>query len=540
MVQKCVVLGCGSKWYPGCSLVFHSFPKEPTRRSQWLSSLKLKNKFYETAKVCSNHFVATDYILENRLKHTAIPFYSDVLEQSEVKNEASSVSVYYTPVKHDTIFPSTPSTSHCGLSDSLAMPEESLPTSNAMLTPIDLEKLVEVDNFTENIPLNAAGQDNISPPKKKTCRRDVLEEIIVENEVDDENTAPMKSFYSEKSVQVKLKTKREEILQKRNKSLMQKFVRHKKKVDNMQSLLATIREYTNNSEIENIIKGNFSNICEIFKKPPTDPRGVRYSDEVKAFALTLHFYSPKAYEFLKKLVALPHIETLRRSLATFNCNVGFLTEVLDYLKQEVMKSDKIYLKNVALIFDGMSVKKDLSPDQKTGKIFGYVDLGEITVSDPEQLASEALVFQIVSYGHYFKCPIAYFFIPNCLSGDLLAELLHTAIILLHEIDITVRSLTCDGAASNIKAYECLGCSLEEDNWKPYFLHPNSVTNVYCILDAAHILKLARNTLAEFVITSKTGNISFEYIKKLHEIQMKEGLKFANKLSANHVDFKNKK
>lgn len=165
------------------------------------------------------------------------------------------------------------------------------------------------------------------------------------------------------------------------------------------------------------------------------------------------------------------------------------------MKQDVTKSEK-YSKNVALIFDGMLLKKDLSRDQKTDKIYGYVDLGQIPVTDPEQLVSEALVFQI---GHYFKCPIPYFFIQNCLSEELLAELILTAIKLLQDIGITVHSLTCDGAVSNVKAYKHLVCSFNEDNWKPNFLHSNSLTNVYCLLDAAHMLKLARELLADFVI-----------------------------------------
>lgn len=304
--------------------------------------------------------------------------------------------------------------------------------------------------------------------------------------------------------------------------------------------MATIKKYTRQSEIENIIQGRFADICKEFNKTQINPHGVRYSEEVKAFALTLNFYSPKAYEFLRKYTTLPHVETIRRSLSLFNCNVGFLSEVLDYLKEQVKLPEKIYLKNVALIFDGMALKQNLAYDQKLDKVVGYVDLGPISVSDPEKLASEALVFQIVSYGVRFKCPIAYFFIANSLPGELLSELIKTTIILLDEIGVTVRSLTCDGASSNIKAYEYLGCSLDQNNLKPSFQHPNGKSNIYCLLDAAHMLKLARNVLADFEVKSNTGDISFEYIRKLHEVQSKEGLKFANKLSPLHIDFKNKK
>ncbi|CAG4944169.1 unnamed protein product [Colias eurytheme] len=308
----------------------------------------------------------------------------------------------------------------------------------------------------------------------------------------------------------------------------------------MKSLIKIVKSYTENSEIENIISGNFANICKEFKKKSKNPQGVRYSDEVKSFALTLHFYSAKAYEFIKQYATLPHVETLRRSLASFNCNVGFLSEVLEYLKLQVQVPEKSYLKNVALIFDGMALKQDLIYDQKLDKVFGYVDLGKIVVSDPEEMATEALVFQIVSYTTHFKCPIAYFFIKNTLHAELLAELLHTAVVLLTEIGITVRSMTCDGAPSNIRAYQFLGCQLQPENFQPYFSHPNGRDKIYCFLDAAHMLKLARNVLAEHEILSPSGSTSYGFIRSLHEVQREEGFKFGNKLSSTHVEYQNKK
>ena len=53
-----------------------------------------------------------------------------------------------------------------------------------------------------------------------------------------------------------------------------------------------------------------------------------YSANIKAFALTLHFYSPKAYNFVRQsfVNALPHVSTLRRWSSAVNGKPGF-TEV---------------------------------------------------------------------------------------------------------------------------------------------------------------------------------------------------------------------
>ncbi|CAG5058857.1 unnamed protein product [Parnassius apollo] len=318
------------------------------------------------------------------------------------------------------------------------------------------------------VPTVIINQETVSPGKTTSA---LHEESIVQiaallyqalvltfMKVSSEDDDPAKI---DRGVQVKIKSSKEEILEKKTKILKQKVARQTKKIQDISSLIATIKKYTGQSEIENIIQGRFADICKDFKKPQSNPHGVRYSEEVKAFALTLNFYSPKAYEFLRKYISLPHVETIRRSLSLFNCNVGFLSEVLEYLKEQVKTPEKkIYLKNVALIFDGMALKQNLAYDQKLDKVVGYVDLEPIPVNYPEKLASEALVFKLC-LTMYVLIVQLHIFIANNLSGELLSELIKTTIILLDEIGVTVRSLTCDGASSNVKAYEYLGCSLEQ-------------------------------------------------------------------------------
>jgi len=98
----------------------------------------------------------------------------------------------------------------------------------------------------------------------------------------------------------------------------------------------------------------------------------RYSDKMKEFCLTLHFYSPKAYEFLRKCSTLPHESTIRKWIATRECNPGVLDEVVQYLKRE--SSKKVYLQDVALIYDSMSIRSGRWYSKKDDKFYGYCDL----------------------------------------------------------------------------------------------------------------------------------------------------------------------
>lgn len=64
--------------------------------------------------------------------------------------------------------------------------------------------------------------------------------------------------------------------------------------------------------------------------------------------------------------------------------------------------------------------------------------------------------------------------------------------------------------------------------------------VYWTLCGGHMIKLSRNVFAETKMSSEKGEINFEFVKKLHNLQDQEGLKLANKLSSTHVYFHGKK
>ena len=65
------------------------------------------------------------------------------------------------------------------------------------------------------------------------------------------------------------------------------------------------------------------------------PVGRRYPDEVKRFALTLHFYSPRAYDYLRNVFSLPHTSSLYNWTSSVNCDVGFFKDVFLELKKKI-------------------------------------------------------------------------------------------------------------------------------------------------------------------------------------------------------------
>jgi hypothetical protein len=59
------------------------------------------------------------------------------------------------------------------------------------------------------------------------------------------------------------------------------------------------------------------------------PCGRRYVDVVKEFATTLNYYSPKAYEYVRSIIPLPHPSLIRKWSSVVECyNVLIFDRVL--------------------------------------------------------------------------------------------------------------------------------------------------------------------------------------------------------------------
>lgn len=167
----------------------------------------------------------------------------------------------------------------------------------------------------------------------------------------------------------------------------------------------------------------------------------RYSDLMKQFSHTMYFYSPKAYTFLRQYFILPNGRTIRKWLSSLDCSPGFLSEVFEFLKKEVLQQED--LKNCALIIDGMAIRKQIMWDDSKGKFVGYVDYGGIVCADHDLAASEARFLQIVGYTNKFKLPVGYF-MTNKANADIQTQIITCCLRNLFEAGILIRSITCDG------------------------------------------------------------------------------------------------
>ena len=230
--------------------------------------------------------------------------------------------------------------------------------------------------------------------------------------------------------------------------------------------------------------------------------------------MTLHYYSPKAYDFVRKILALPHPSSIRAWGASVDCSPGYLTNVIEMLGATVAK--KSWMSDVVLIVDAMSLRKGTVWDLVSKKYVGTVDYGTALPESPDNLATEALVFMIVGVSGHFKHPIAYVLQDKC-PGIVQAQLITDCLSLLHGVGINVIAVVFDGCPANITTAKRLGSKLKVDEIQPWFRHPKLPSSkVYLILDVCHMIKLLRNLLGDYKVLH-TDNERKSLLRRSHAV-----------------------
>lgn len=172
----------------------------------------------------------------------------------------------------------------------------------------------------------------------------------------------------------------------------------------------------------------------------------KYSLELRKFAVTLNFYSPKAYQFVRRefnfILPCPH--TLIKWYTHVNAEPGFTKKALNTLVLACKNTPTpIYC---ALMMDEISIRKHL--DFNNNKYFGFVDFGSEIQSDSVDQATECLVFMVVAINLSWKLPVGYF-LCNHLNSDQKTNLVRRRINILSDTGVTIVSLTFDGCAVHL-------------------------------------------------------------------------------------------
>lgn len=279
---------------------------------------------------------------------------------------------------------------------------------------------------------------------------------------------------------------------------------------------------------------------ELFERMLKGSSRQKYSPTLRSFALTLAFYSPKGYNFVRNTFnnSLPHLDTISKWYRSVDGSPGFTNEALTALSLRQKKVEYPLLCN--LIMDEMSIRRQV---EWTGSKFtGYVDVGTNLDSDILPEAREALVFMLVCLNGSWKVPVGYFLVNGLVATEK-AELVKKCLGFLYESGIRVISLTFDGAPSNFSMAEKLGADFSDpSNLRTKFECPISKQEIYINPDACHMIKLVRNCFASQsgLRNNENMEVKWSYVSTLVDKQDIEGLHAATKLRHRHLQWMREK
>ena len=324
----------------------------------------------------------------------------------------------------------------------------------------------------------------------------------------------------------------------RIKSLSAKDLRKEKKIKGLVQKLEKMKALS--EEQSQNLMSNFGHMSkDIFKNEQENrlsSTGSRYNEEIKQFAISLHFYSPKAYKFVRKSLHLPHPSTIRSWASSIDCEPGFLKNVIDHL-QDTLEDDN---KDCIILVDEMAIKKEVLWDAKNKKFADNTDYGPILAEEQDTIAHDALVVMAVGLQKPWSYPIAYFLV-NHMDSKMQAQIIKESINLLTDAGLEVHAVTFDGCSKNLATARRLGCKI--DSFDGSFKHPTRPDKtLYVILDMCHMLKLARKALGdkEIFYTDGGETISWYYIKELFNVQQSDILHLGNKWENVHIKWHNQK
>lgn len=227
-------------------------------------------------------------------------------------------------------------------------------------------------------------------------------------------------------------------------------------------------------------------------------------------------------------------------MSNVNVEPGFQVQVLEGLSKLDEKD-----KDCILILDSMAIRQQIIWSKEEHKYVGFCDYGNsVTLENIDVEAKEALVFLLVSIKGAWKWPVAYFLVNKVIS-TVLCELIKSTFNLCHQYNLCIHGLTFDGDASNCSAMNKLGAQIFAEDYKQikdFFPCPfDNNKNIKVILDPCHMIKLARNALADYKeFKTDEGSIKWHYIVKLHTLQNQLSFKLKNCLSSQCINWKQNK
>lgn len=271
--------------------------------------------------------------------------------------------------------------------------------------------------------------------------------------------------------------------------------------------------------------------------------GEKYPASVRQFCFSLHYHSPRAYTFIRETFknTLPHPRTISSWYANSDARgePGLQKEHMEKLKKisHEFKDKHGHGLLCSLVFDEMSIRKQVQWSMEELKYIGYVSQGDEN-NETKTIASQVVVFLLNGINACLEFPVSYYFISS-LDDKGREKLLKEVIIAVTECDIKISNITFDGHPANIPMCKLLGANLDpcSKTFRPYFSNPVNNENIHIMLDPCHMEKLVRNTLAnkKVIYDDQNNKVEWRYFESLHKYSKENNMR-THKLNKRHIEW----
>ncbi|XP_061466907.1 LOW QUALITY PROTEIN: DNA transposase THAP9 [Rhineura floridana] len=297
------------------------------------------------------------------------------------------------------------------------------------------------------------------------------------------------------------------------------------------SVLESLREqYLLQKDAEQTLRSQFSDVqlslqCE-------GAQCESYPPATRNFAVSLHLFSAKAYEFMKRTFQLPEPTTLRTWLSNLDYKPGFSQQAFNALAERSQAREQAF-KLCSLLIGTIPLERKIHCDPSTRSLHGLVDFGAGNYDADEVLAAgEALLFVAVGFQGQWILPLGYFLLAT-LRGDIQAQLLCHCILKLYDIGVQVISVTSDATAPNIDTARQLGVVVDGLSVKSTFFHPATPTlKIAYYFDPSHLVSLIHNVLQADGSLQVSGKaVCWDYLLHLGALREEEVMQAASQAGA---------
>ena len=202
----------------------------------------------------------------------------------------------------------------------------------------------------------------------------------------DPKQARMDHIYASNISQRKMNSNYEENIRNKNKTINKLRARNFWKEKTNKGLLLELKKLKLLSEEnERSMNDNFGHMAtELFKNEARSynkSSGSKYSQEIKEFAISLHFYRPRANNFVRMSLNLPHPATIRSWSVNIECEPGFLKKSCEFVEGQANEGQK----DCVLMLDEISIRKQLQWNKKGPNLLEILTMALLKLKPVTQL-----------------------------------------------------------------------------------------------------------------------------------------------------------